>query len=108
MADVIWLHHQSAPALGVMKENSSLVAIVALANLLAHATLMDEPRAMVREHQRQSGLVAMLGLTDRDLLAIQAAFAPAFAERAEPFDLEGDQVELFFPPCRRPISICCA
>lgn len=95
MADVIWLHHQSAPALGVMKENSSLVAIVALANLLAHATLMDEPRAMVREHQRQSGLVAMLGLTDRDLLAIQAAFAPAFAERAEPFDLEGDQVELF-------------
>ena len=49
MTDVIWLHHHSAPALGAMKDNGPLVAIVALANILAHFTLMDAPRSMSRE-----------------------------------------------------------
>lgn len=89
MADAIWLHHHSAPALGALKENAQLVAIVALANILAHSTLMDAPRAMTREKQRQAGLQDMLQLADRDIQDIQRAFAPAFAERAEPFDLDG-------------------
>jgi signal transduction histidine kinase/CheY-like chemotaxis protein/HD-like signal output (HDOD) protein len=95
MTDVIWLHHHSAPALGAMKDNGPLVAIVALANILAHSTLMDSPRAMSREKQRQAGLQDMLRLGDKDIQDIQRAFAPAFAERAEPFDLDGDQVTLF-------------
>ncbi len=95
MTDVIWLHHHSAPALGALKDNGHLVAIVALANILAHSTLMDAPRAMSRERQRQAGLQDMLRLGDKDIQDIQRAFAPAFAERAEPFDLDGDQVTLF-------------
>ena len=95
MTDAIWLHHHSASALGAFKENSRLVAVVALANILAHATLMDAPRAMSREKQRQLGLQEMLGLGEKEMQAILTAFAPAFAERAEPFQLDGDQVSLF-------------
>ena len=95
MTDVIWLHHHAAPALGALKEGASLVAIVALSNILAHSTLMDAARVMGRDRQRQLGLQEMLGLDDKDMQAVVAAFAPAFAERAEPFDLEGDQVGLF-------------
>jgi len=101
MADVIWLHHHSAPALGALKDNSHLVAIVALANIMAHATLMDSPRGMTRERQRQAGLQEMLGLGDKDIHEIGHAFAPAFAERAEPFDLDGDQVGLFLSSLQR-------
>ncbi len=95
MTDAIWLHHHEASALGVFKANSRLVAIVALANILAHSTLMDSPRVMAREKQRQLGLQEMLGLGDKEMQAIMTAFAPAFAERAEPFELDGDQVGLF-------------
>ena len=95
LTDAIWLHHHSATSLAAFKESSSLVAIVAMANILAHATLMDSPRVMAREKQRQMGLQEMLGLGDKDMQAILTAFAPAFAERAEPFDLDGDQVTLF-------------
>ena len=95
LTDAIWLHHHSAPSFAAFKEDSSLVAIVALANILAHATLMDSPRVMAREKQRQLGLQELLGLGDKDMQAILTAFAPAFAERAEPFDLDGDQVTLF-------------
>ncbi len=95
MTDAIWLHHHSASALSAFKENSRLVAIVALANILAHATLMDSPRAMAREKQRQVGLQEMLGLGEKEMQAILTAFAPAFEERAEPFNLDGDQVGLF-------------
>ena len=95
MTDAIWLHHHSAPAIAAFKDNARLVAIVALANILAHATIMDAPRVMARERQRQMGLQEMLGLDEADVQAILTAFAPAFAERAEPFDLDGDQVGLF-------------
>lgn len=95
LTDAIWLHHHSATSLEAFKENSRLVAIVALANILAHATLMDSPRVMAREKQRQMGLQEVLDLGDKDLQTILTAFAPAFAERAEPFDLDGDQVTLF-------------
>lgn len=95
MADAIWLHHHSAPALEALKANSHLVAIVALANIMAHATLMDSSRAMNRERQRQTGLQDMLRLNEKDIQEIARAFPPAFAERAEPFDLDGDQVTLF-------------
>ena len=95
LTDAIWLHHHTAASLEAFKENSRLVAIVALANILAHATLMDSPRVMAREKQRQMGLQEVLGLGDKDLQTILTAFAPAFAERAEPFDLDGDQVTLF-------------
>jgi hypothetical protein len=95
MSDAIWLHHHAAQALSAFKDNSRLVAVVALANILAHATLMDAPRAMAREKQRQLGLQEMLGLGEKDMQTIMTAFAPAFAERAEPFDLDGDQVGLF-------------
>ena len=95
MSDVIWLHHHCASALAALKVNTPLVAIVALANLLAHATLMDSTRIMSRDQQRQTGLQEMLGLGDKEMQSIRAAFAPAFAERAEPFDLDGDQVGLF-------------
>lgn len=95
LADAIWLHHHSAASLEAFKENARLVAIVALANILAHSTLMDSPRVMAREKQRQLGLQEFLGLGDKDMQAILAQFAPAFAERAEPFDLDGDQVTLF-------------
>lgn len=95
LTDAIWLHHHTATSLEAFKENSRLVAIVALANILAHATLMDSPRVMAREKQRQMGLQEVLGLGEKDLQTILTAFAPAFAERAEPFDLDGDQVTLF-------------
>ncbi|WP_051307278.1 HDOD domain-containing protein [Desulfomicrobium escambiense] len=95
MTDAIWLHHHSAPALGAMKDNGPLVAIVALANILAHFTLMDVPQSMSRDKQRQAGLQDMLGLGEKEIQDIHRAFAPAFAERAEPFDLDGDQVTLF-------------
>jgi signal transduction histidine kinase/HD-like signal output (HDOD) protein len=95
LTDAIWLHHHSATSLEAFKENARLVAIVALANILAHATLMDSPRVMAREKQRQMGLQEMLNLDDKDMQSILTAFAPAFAERAEPFDLDGDQVTLF-------------
>jgi len=95
MSDTIWLHHHSASALAALKANTPLVAIVSLANLLAHATLMDSTRVMARDKQRQTGLQEMLGLGDKEMQSICAAFAPAFAERAEPFDLDGDQVGLF-------------
>ena len=95
IADVIRLHHLAAPALEAAKEHAHLVAIVALANILAHSTLMDAPRAMTSERQRQTGLQEMLRLTEKDIQDIGRAFAPAFAERAEPFDLDGDQVTLF-------------
>ncbi|MDO9583485.1 MAG: HDOD domain-containing protein [Desulfomicrobium sp.] len=95
LTDAIWLHHHSATSLEAFKENSRLVAIVALANILAHTTLMDSPRVMAREKQRQMGLQEVLDLGDKDLQTILTAFAPAFAERAEPFDLDGDQVTLF-------------
>ncbi len=95
MTDAIWLHHHSAPALGALKNNSQLVAIVALANILAHATLMDSTSAVSRERQRQTGLQEMLGLDEGDIQEISRDFAPAFAERAEPFNLDGDQVTLF-------------
>jgi signal transduction histidine kinase/HD-like signal output (HDOD) protein len=95
MTDAIWLHHHSASALEAFKDNARLVAIVALANILAHSTLMDAPRIMTREKQRQLGLQEMLGLGEKELQSILAAFAPAFAERAEPFELDGDQVGLF-------------
>jgi signal transduction histidine kinase/HD-like signal output (HDOD) protein/ActR/RegA family two-component response regulator len=95
MTDVIWLHHHAAPALGALKDGASLVAIVALSNILAHSTLMDAARVMGRDRQRQLGLQEMLGLDDKNMQAVVAAFAPAFAERAAPFDLEGDQVGLF-------------
>jgi signal transduction histidine kinase/HD-like signal output (HDOD) protein/CheY-like chemotaxis protein len=95
MTDAIWLHHHSASALEAFKDNARLVAIVALANILAHSTLMDSSRVMTREKQRQHGLQEMLGLGEKELQSILAAFAPAFAERAEPFELDGDQVGLF-------------
>jgi len=95
MIDAIWLHHHSAPALGLLPAGKILPAIVALSNILAHSTLMDPAPAMSRERQRQLGLQEMLGLQDADMQAISAAFAPAFAERAEPFNLDGDQVGLF-------------
>ncbi|MDP3430991.1 MAG: HDOD domain-containing protein, partial [Desulfomicrobium sp.] len=95
LTDAIWLHHHSATSLEAFKENSRLVAIVALANILAHTTLMDSPRVMAREKQRQMGLQEVLDLGDKELQTILTAFAPAFAERAEPFDLDGDQVTLF-------------
>ena len=95
LTDAIWLHHHTAASLEAFKENSRLVAIVALANILAHDTLMDSPRVMAREKQRQMGLQEVLGLGEKDLQSILTAFAPAFAERAEPFDLDGDQVTLF-------------
>jgi Predicted signal transduction protein len=95
MTDAIWLHHHGAAALGALKVNANLVAIVALANILAHATLMDSSRVMAREKHRQAGLQEMLGLVDQDMQAILTSFAPAFAERAEPFALDGDQVSLF-------------
>jgi signal transduction histidine kinase len=95
MTDAIWLHHHTASALEAFKDNARLVAIVALANILAHSTLMDSPRVMAREKQRQLGLQEMLGLGDKEMQAILTAFAPAFAERAEPFELDGDQVGLF-------------
>jgi signal transduction histidine kinase/HD-like signal output (HDOD) protein/ActR/RegA family two-component response regulator len=95
MVDVIRLHHHPASALETLKENGPLTAIVALANILAHATLMDAPRSMGAERQRRAGLQAMLRLGDEDISKITQAFAPAFAERAEPFNLDGDQVTLF-------------
>jgi len=95
MTDAIWLHHHTAAALEAFKDNTRLVVIVALANILAHSTLMDSPRVMTREKQRQLGLQEMLGLGDKEMQAILTAFAPAFAERAEPFELDGDQVGLF-------------
>lgn len=101
MADVIQLHHHSAPALSALKFNAPLVAIVALANILAHSTLMDAPRVMTQEMHRQKGLQEMLRLSDTDLQNIHAAFAPAFAERAQPFNLEGDQVGLFLSSLQR-------
>ena len=94
MIDVILLHHHAAPALGALKENAHLVAIVALANIMAHATLMDSGRTQGREGQVQAGLQKMLGLREKDIQEIMAAFGPAFAERAEPFNLDGDQVTL--------------
>jgi signal transduction histidine kinase/HD-like signal output (HDOD) protein/CheY-like chemotaxis protein len=95
MTSAIWLHHHSASALEAIKDNARLVAIVALANILAHSTLMDSPRVMASEKQRQLGLQEMLGIGDKELQSILTAFAPAFEERAEPFELEGDQVALF-------------
>jgi signal transduction histidine kinase/HD-like signal output (HDOD) protein/ActR/RegA family two-component response regulator len=95
MTDAIWLHHHGAPALSALKVNAKLVAMVALANILAHATLMDSSRVMAREKHRQTGLQEMLGLVEQDMQAILTSFAPAFAERAEPFALDGDQVSLF-------------
>lgn len=95
MSDAIWLHHHGASALGAMQEQAPLVAIVALGNIMAHETLMDIPRVMPAERQRQTGLRDMLGLGDADLQDIRSRFGPAFAERAAPFDLDGDQVSLF-------------
>jgi signal transduction histidine kinase/HD-like signal output (HDOD) protein len=95
MTSAIWLHHHSASALQSFKEDCRLVAIVALANILAHATLMDSPRIVTSEKQRQNGLQEMLGLGENQMQAILTSFAPAFAERAQPFELDGDQVGLF-------------
>ncbi len=95
LTEVVWLHHHSAQALSTLQGDVTLAAIVALANLLAHATLIDEPRMVALEQQRQSGLMAMLGLDHGDVNAIQKDFSPAFAERAASFDLETDQVALF-------------
>ena len=95
LTEVIWLHHHSAQALSSLQIDVTLVAVVALANLLAHATLIDEPRMVAQEQQRLSGLMAMLKLGQGDLNAIQKDFASAFAERAASFDLEADQVALF-------------
>lgn len=95
MVDVIWLHHQSASALAQLQDNAPLVAIVALANRLAHATLMDTVRVTNEDGRLQSGLQDFLKLTDKDVQEIRTAFAPAFAERARPFNLDGDQVALF-------------
>jgi len=67
MTDAIWLHHHTAAALEAFKDNTRLVVIVALANILAHSTLMDSPRVMTREKQRQLGLQEMLGLGDKEM-----------------------------------------
>lgn len=95
MTDVIWLHHHSSEALAALKDNRELVAIVALANILAHATLMDEARPFQRDQVRMDGYMKLLQLTDKDIDTIQKAFGPAFAERATPFNLENDQTALF-------------
>ena len=98
LSDAVWLHHHSAQSMSSLRTDGNhidLVAIVALANLLAHAILIDEPRVIAQEQSRQAGLMAMLGLDSADLEEIQKAFAPAFAERAAAFNLETDQVALF-------------
>ncbi len=95
MSEAIWLHHHSDSALAAMPEDGPLVAMVALANIMAHETLMDMPRVMTGERQRQTGLQTMLGLDEKDVQDIRVRFGPAFAERAAPFDLDGDQVSLF-------------
>jgi signal transduction histidine kinase/HD-like signal output (HDOD) protein/ActR/RegA family two-component response regulator len=95
MVDVIWLHHQSATALAELQPNAPLVAVVALANKLAHATLMDSVRVTHEDERLQRGLQEFLELTDRDVRDVRQAFAPAFAERCKPFNLDGDQIALF-------------
>jgi signal transduction histidine kinase/HD-like signal output (HDOD) protein/ActR/RegA family two-component response regulator len=81
---VLWLHHQPAGSIDSQQTNGNLLAIVKLADILAHDFLFDIPSS--HENQERKLLKQFLQLEDKDLEDVEMHLNQEYAERAPLFD----------------------
>ena len=103
LMEAIWLHHQPYSALSALQTNRELLAVVMLADRLAHEVVIDykEVRAPFQSHRE---IAEWLSLSEEDIASIKARVGKKYSLRAETFDLETNEAEFYYDALQRANS----